>query len=291
MHAVTPHECALAIALPLTERRFLEDLRAPEHDYAAYIRSLHLAEGAEDSYYWSFVYGPFAAVMSETCNRVAARGVTLVRDAKLADFGALAARFPIVTFVSHWRFRALRVPELNDFDALVLRLEEAPNALVRAIREALLVQDREALRDSHRLVNAFNSVLRTAHSEYVTDRHESVLLMKIPPQRLTRSAIEKAFPDFITPAPAVEFADGMKTTNEVVDAIPLDFAGLLDLTVCNSAILGDIIKAARPSCTVAVNRYPTEPHIRLVLYHHIIDELARRTAPFAEAMACFGKRQ
>jgi hypothetical protein len=285
MKRVTPYDCALAIALPLTERRFLDDLRAPEHDYAAYIRSLHPAEGAGDGYYWDFVYGPFAAIMNNTCDRVAARGATL------ADLRELAARFPIVTFVSHWRFRALRVTQIRDFEALVHELHAAPNDVVRAFRDALLAQDGQALHDAERLVDAFNGVLRSAHAQYAAEQHEPVLLMKIPPQRLTRAALERAFPRAIAAAPAVEFSDGMKTTNEVADAIPLSFDGLLDLTVCNSAILGDIIKAARPTCTVAVNRYPTEPHIRLALYRRIIDDLAGRPAPFADAMARFGKRE
>lgn len=288
--SVTPRDCALAIALPLTEGRFLAELRAPDHDYAAYVRSLHVAEGADDQYYWDCVYAPFAELMNETSERVAARGVNVVFDATLANVSALLRRFPIVTFVSHWRFRALRVAEINDFNAFAGDLRAGRDELARMFAEAILVRDCGAL-DHHpeRLVHAVNEVLRSAHAHYVTDRPEPLLLMKIPPWRLTRPALEKAFPRAIAPARAVEFADGMKTIGEAVDAIPADFSGFFDLTVCNSAIVGDAIKADRPTCTVAVNRYPTEPHIRLALYRRMIDDLARSPAPYANALMRFGK--
>jgi hypothetical protein len=288
--SVTPHDCALAIALPLTERRFLTELHASDHDYAAFVRSLHTVDGVDDQYYWDCVYAPFADLMKEACIAVASRGVNVVFDATLADVSALLARFPIVTFVSHWHFRALQVAEITDFEAFAGRLCAPPDELTRMFAQAIFAREREALDHGPRhLVNAINDVLRSAHSHYVADRHEPLLLMKIPGRRLTRAALEKAFPDVIAPARAVEFADGMKTIVEMTDGIPVGFCGLFDLTVCNSAIVGDAIKAARPNCTVAVNRYSTEPHIRLALYGRVIDDLARRPAPYADALSRFGK--
>ena len=160
---VSPRDCALAMALPLTQQRFMNDLRAPEHDYAAFVRSLHPVHGVEDSYYWDGVYAPFAKLMNETLDRVAAKGVTVICDARLADLRDLASRFRVVTFVSHWRFRALHAEDLIDVSAVIRLLETPPDALTAAFREAVLKRDGAAMQNGdggRRLVDVLNDVLR-----------------------------------------------------------------------------------------------------------------------------------
>ena len=292
MKNVTPLECALAVALPLTRERFLADLREPErHDYASYVRSLYPARGADDDYYWSVVYEPFARSMATRCERAARCGVTLVRDATLDDLALLMARYRVVTFVSHWRFRAVHASDL-DPPAMFAALGNPQSRTQRAFRRELERRHCELFRttDGDRaeaLVVALNELLRDEHAKYATTARGPLLLREIPPERLTRATLERAFPGAVRAAPTIEVADRMTTIPEFIAAVPPDFDGLLDLTVCNSAIIGHAIKTERMKCLVAVNRYPTEPHIRVARYVVAIEELARKAAPFIDVITRF----
>jgi hypothetical protein len=136
---------------------------------------------------------------------------------------------------------------------------------------------------------AFNCVLAAGHREYSATSRTPLLLTRIPEWRLTRPALEVAYGNAIAPGRAVEFADGMRTIAEVVTALPRRYAGFLDMTVCNSVILGEAIKAARPHCIVAVNHYPTEPHIRLLLYRRMMRRLRRHPEDFRVAIGRSGE--
>jgi hypothetical protein len=282
MKSVSPRDCALAFALPLTEERFLSDLRSPEHDYAAFICEDFRVDGVEDEYYWRKVYRRFAVGMSRRCEDVERRGVTVVRDATARDFASLFDRHAVVTIVSHWRFCAVRPEEIVAPRAILEALHDPPNELVAAFRAALPGEpgdSREAL------AAALNAVIEAGHAAYGNEGRVPLQELKIPAVRLTRPTLERAFAGAIAPGRSVEFADGMKTIAEFVDCIPPPFDGLLDLTVCNSAVLGHEVKALR-RCVVAVNRHPTEPFIRMAQYRTAMSMLARRPRPYAEAMTC-----
>lgn len=77
----------------------------------------------------------------------------------------------------------------------------------------------------------------------------------------------------------------MKTIPEVIGTVPLDFSGLLDLTICNSVILGKAIKNFRGACFVAVSRYPAELHVRLGLYLLALRMIARKRMSFIDALS------
>jgi hypothetical protein len=291
MQTVGPRDCGLAIALPLTRERFLQHLRMPEwHDYAAYVRDLSKTAGAADEYYWTFEYEHFAAAMSTRCSQVERQGVRVVRDATPGTLAALFVSCAVVTIVAHSRFEPLRPEEILDMQRLLTMLRHPPSRLVEAFRRQLdTLQPLWSTQASvpARLVEAINRVLAAAHESYRDEARAPVLLLDIPAVRLTRPTLERAFEGVIAAGKTVELADGMKTIREIAAIIPPSFGGLVDLTICNSAIMGESIKELRPECVVAVNRYQTAPHVRLAIYRLAIDDLARHRQPFANAMARF----
>lgn len=285
MKAVSPRDCALAFALPLTEERFVSDLRSPDHDYAAFICDGLRVDGVEDYYYWRTVYRKFALSMERRCRDVAQMGVTVVQNATEADFAALFERHAVVTLVSHWRFCALEAADILDARAIVDALQTPANALVAAFRAALGNGQLERMAsDRQYLADALNDVIAAGHAAYGNDGRVPLMALDIPPVRLTRVTLERAFSGAVVPGRSVEFADGMKTVREFVNCIPPAFDGLLDLTICNSAVLGREVKEHR-HCVVAVNRHPTEPFIRMAMYRAAIRMLRRKPGPYAEVIS------
>lgn len=84
-------------------------------------------------------------------------------------------------------------------------------------------------------------------------------------------------------APAIEYADGPRSLHEVVEALPADFAGVVDLTVCNSTRAIAAIKRARPRCSVLANRDATRLDLRLAMYRQVLRLVDRERTCYLEA--------
>jgi hypothetical protein len=309
---VGPCDCALAVAIPLTRQQFLHDLsQSGEKGFAKYVKTASFQPGTSDEYYWEVVYGPIARAAERICANAERLGVTVNRATRLADIFTLLGKFKVVTLVTHWRFMKLRPIDVLDPVGLLSALR-APRTLVgqavqrsfRELRSELLDEDvlcesQEQLRVS--TVEVLNEIIGAAHGlyqpvEHIGDHKDKVQLAvglshSRPLERLTRAALELSFAGQIESGKAVEFVDGMKTISEVIQQIPITFTGLLDLTICNSVILGEAIKNYRPDCLVAVNRYPAELHVRLGIYALTILLLSTRQMSYMDALGRVSTKQ
>jgi hypothetical protein len=300
LQPVNPNECALAVAIPLSRERFLADLALPdEKDFVHHFRAERGLQRATPEFCWE-VYEDREAILAEAvCREAERQGVRVCRDARLADLTDLLNRFPVVTLVAHWRFAPVEPEDISDAPRL-LELLLSPETEARwAIRRAFETLDSQllqaktaALLSDDELRQRVAEVIRTAASEAERLYWDDDASRRFNPQqmpdglqdRLTRREFEQAFPDCIAPARGVEFSDGMFTVPELVEAVPQDFTGLLDLTVCNSVILANSIRHRRPNCLVAANRRPAELRARIYLYGLEVSLLAKQPMPFIEVI-------
>lgn len=300
LQPVSPNECALAIATPLTRERFLADLALPrEKDFVHHFRRGRGLQKASPEFCWE-VYEDAEAILAEAvCHEVERYGVTVCYDARLADLADLLNRFPVVTLVAHWRFAPVDLEDILNAPRLLALLQEPQAELAQAIRRAFEVLDSQLLQketacrlSGDELRRRVSEVIKTTAAEaerlYWDDSAGSRFNPRQTPDglrdRLTRWEFEQAFTDCIVPARAVEFSDGMFTVSELIEAVPQDFSGFLDLTVCNSVIPANSIRHRRPNCLVAANRSPAELRSRMYLYGLEISILAKEPTPFIEVI-------
>jgi len=190
---------------------------------------------------------------------VLALAIPLTRERFLADL----KQPEIKDFV--FQFRKVRGLERADpeFCWQVYETEEA--ALVAAVcdeveHHGVKIANDVSLADLTKLLAQFSIVTLVAHSRFVDS--ETADLKN----------------------PLIEFSDGLVTTPELVQAIPIDFSGLLDLTVCNSVIPAAAIRESRPNCLIAGNRRPAELRSRMYLYGLAISLLAKEPQPFVDVI-------
>ena len=295
---MTPRDCALALTIPLTRRRFLDDLSQGRKDFAAHIKRSNLELSVDDEYYWDSVYGPISNTVQRICKEVDALGVTVLEIANPRDLSELFSKFKVITFVSHWRFTNLEPEEVLNVVGLMDALRSPRNSVQKAISRTFSERCPELLDPTvtqqvspellrQKFVEIVRPIIRSAHALYKkgTGEHtENVELVTRPLERLTRVAFEQAYPAHITAGRSIEFIDGMHTVEELAGTVPETFCGILDLTICNSVIVGEVIKHFHPDCRVAVNRYPTELHVRMVFYKLAINALRWRPAPFIDVL-------
>jgi hypothetical protein len=86
------------------------------------------------------------------------------------------------------------------------------------------------------------------------------------------------------PPGAIEYADGPHVLDDVVAALPRDFDGVLDLTVCHSTCAIAAIKRARPRCSVLANRNPANLDLRLAMYRQVLRLIGREGTGYTEAL-------
>jgi hypothetical protein len=297
LRPVSPNECALAVAIPLTREQFLVDLStSEERDFVHHFRDERGLQRASAEFSWE-VYEENEGTFAETvCSEVERLGVTVRRNAKLADLSDLLSRFQVVTLVAHLRFVPIKPEDIADPMRLLELLQSNQSSVHESMKEAFeqadpdLLQSKVArhLRDEElrsRVAQVINGVANMAQDRY-SGRAESVELRTHDgfDKSITRMEFEQMFPDCIIPASVIEFRDGMYTVREFLCAIPETFDGLLDLTVCNSVLPAGLIRRKRPSCLVVANRLPAELRARMYLYGLQISLLGKRSVSFVEVI-------
>lgn len=283
---VTTSDCALALAVPLTRAEFLGDLdpRSP-HDFAKRI-ALRRPKIRPDVL-WEDHYGPVAALLGRVEEDVKAHGVAVHRGVTLGGLRDLLARYPVVTVVAHWRFPCFGPADILDPAGLLRGLQASSSLIARSMRDRIerlntglmtrQAKDQPAADDlAVALAAELDAAVEPTRTFYEQrGRGRSDADPFAPPVRVTRAALEEEFPTAIRPGPAVELRDGLHAVADVVDAFPEGFDGVVDLSVCNSVILGEAIKRRHHGCLVILNERPATIEFRMIRYKHVVRELSR----------------
>lgn len=81
----------------------------------------------------------------------------------------------------------------------------------------------------------------------------------------------------------IEFADGLRGADDVVAAIPRQFDGILDLTVCHPMPVVQAVDAER-SCLVKVSRRDVPPDLGFAVYALVFTALKERQTCYLTAL-------
>ncbi|XXX76130.1 hypothetical protein WMF30_51625 [Sorangium sp. So ce134] len=287
---VKPSDCALAICIPLTEGAFFADLDpASPKDFVKTRAAAH--PGITPAARWED-YRPLAQTVRQLQRELAPYEVTFAPYTTLESFRELLRWHAVVTLVAHWRFVPFEAGDIVDVAGLARKLA-APRTpiqrwiageLARRGRRDLLAAGDPSGGELHALRDAMGAELRSLLDAGHAIYHPQATRSGQPPapgagggdapERLTRAALESEFPAEIRPGAAVEFYDGLRTIDAIVSAIPEGFDGVLDLTICNSILLGEAIKRRRSGFLIICNQRRTAIQARLIRYKYIIKALA-----------------
>jgi hypothetical protein len=300
LRPVKPTECALAITIPLTRKQFLADIAQPsEKDFAQHYRKQRGLLKATAEYCWD-VYADEEAIVAEAvCSEIERLGVTICYNAKLSDLTELFNRFPVVSLVAHSRFVSVKPEDIQHASALLIQLQKPKTEVQKTIRNAIEKLDPQLLENEitaqlstvelrNRIAGSICKIADEAEKLYWDDESRQKFIAEEMPDglmhRLTRYEFEQAFPDCIVSAHVIEFSDGMRTISELIEAVPNNFSGVLDLTVCSSVIQAAPIRHRKSNCLVVGNKGPKALKLGLYLYGSEISLLNKEPMPFIEAI-------
>jgi hypothetical protein len=281
--AVTkPRNCAVAVCVPLQVETFVRAFE--EGEEGTFVR-----ENDRPEYrYLSPVqrwekYAPLARMIEDLLRHVERLGVRVIRNAQLEDWYELCRSWPVVSLVAHWRSARFRKSDLADAEALA-KLAWSDSAL----RQTLMAMDGEVAMDREveagELLPLLNRALEGRLNENSPAAKQAGFLTAQQVQwQLRRLQLEEAAPGMFRRGAAVEFSDGFRTVTDILAGLPERMPAWLDLTVCNSVLLAQVIHDARPGTHCLCNEQSADLPVRMAFYRQVIDCIHRTAKTFPEA--------
>ena len=266
--SVTPSECALLVALPLSRGELLAELgSAHPSDFVRGIRARFPATPLQTI---CDGYADEVASAAQVVAEARALGVTVALGAGLADLAALTARFHVVSVLAHAPNPGITATDILDVQALLALAADGSSPDRKRVRRHLRLRGVN-LRESA----AAPAIAAILHALLWTHVAQGTRRLG----QLDRTRIEDAFPRVIAPAPVIELGDGLHSLAAIRGAVAPSFDGVLDLSTCTSIVLGEALKRSRDDFLVLVTGRATHPKLRLILYQLRLQELARARRP------------
>ncbi|MFI5457618.1 MAG: hypothetical protein ACHRXM_19420 [Isosphaerales bacterium] len=115
---VGPHQCALAVAIPLSADELVADFQSAHKEFARSVvaRALGASSGLDA---WKRGYAQLAAPAKLVLEEIRSLGITVVERATLADLSRSFGTFRVVTILAHGPFPLLSEDDVVDAEALL----------------------------------------------------------------------------------------------------------------------------------------------------------------------------
>ena len=219
-------------------------------------------------------YQPYADLCLRTIREVAGLSVTIRRCATLSDLAGAIREHSVVTLVAHARDGDVTADDILDarkVTAVLGRMAGDSGVSIEGVGG-----------DPESIAKALNQVMdheqgvpRNWHLLPSTSRAAWRVLV-LSERWTRRSRIEAISEGTIKPGVGIEFSDRFCAVEEIDRVVPLRLPGTLDLTVCESVLVADVLRRNRPDGVILSNADPTTPDFRLLLYRETIALMRKR---------------
>jgi hypothetical protein len=279
----------VAVGLPLNWEQFRVGLDGPmDRDFTRSVMREYPNQPAASV--WEAIIAPDIALLERILEDVARLGVHTRIAATLEDLRVLFGKYRVVTIIAHWRPGLIWSDQVRAPQRLLALLNGADDSPLKQVREAFRRDpsglDSNSTSDDglvERFRKAANTVLSTADlgpSDCPRDWHSSPRMHYRT--YANRSVLDALLHCSLLPGNRMELADGMRSIHDLLGVIPRDFSGLVDLTVCNSAMMCESLKPGRGISCIA-NEEQVGLRFRLELYRAVIEVLAAAPYEYSEA--------
>ena len=290
------HDCALAIAVPLTRDDFLRDLNAEDpsrKDFVLRLSRERIYASLSHEFLWNEVYKPIASVLHSCIEEIERLGVRVFRNVTLDDLAALFSQFRVITLITHWKGTEIDAHDIVAPDRLINNARRSRDRICQLITteyEKLGVQERNGMAGQAPLKVGVEKAIKQ-----VMENHDLFEMRASSPGAvvhhydeyyrayLNRQRIDTLFEGMILPGNHIEFFDRLRSIEDVSAAIPDNFEGTLDFTVCNSVLIGNCLKKSR-QFRVIVNERPARLGGRMLIYKSIIKLLSQEPLDYVDAL-------
>ncbi len=266
---VYPRDCAFLLAIPTDRERFAMDLHDPAKDFLqGHFRDSALSDEAK----WH-AYEPTADDLNSLMQFLRRKKVRVIANATLADWRQTQEVVKVIVLFAHWRSGLIHDREVRWGDFELLQMGQHPeNGILGRLREIT----EQASGDHAAIVKRLNQILLEGQlgphpwfGQGLNQRPASAEHRVF----INRKLLEAALPAVFGRSTSVEFNDGLIDIETIAGFASARFTGVIDLSVCNSVLLGELIKDRAPHCLAVSTRLPARVDFRLVFYRALFDLL------------------
>jgi hypothetical protein len=270
---VRPSDCALVVSVPLDRSAFDADLAAGTD----FLQQFAARQASRDVDMLWRLYEPAAVSVARTAVRAARRGVAVRTRATATDFAQCVAQHLVVTLVAHWRSARFRANDVLDPPAVVRMLRQSEHDAPDDMRAEQAAQALNALIDPTGASTTPVRIDDTGAAAAETTRQYRTW-------RARHDLEQRLGPSVRAGGPAVEFADGPMPVERAAASLPAAFAGVLDLTVCNSLLLAEEVRKRCLDGVIIANAFAATLDLRMSLYDRALNVMARRRIDYPDAV-------
>lgn len=278
---ITPRECSLAVALPLRREEFMHDLAANASAGYASGFAQNGRDGLAAETVWE-LFEPWARLANGVIAEAEGHHVTVVRSATLAEFSSLLRRFPATTLFAHWHTPRFTEEQIVAPEAIRKAMSVTESPLFQRVQEiaSLLDAPPQFPSDSSpgAIADFLNRLIEPAPCS--EEAKPGCVTRKQVEWHERRMLLDSAFLAAFRGGAGVDFADGWRSIEAIVAAVPNDYSGTLDLTVCNSNVLAERIRGSFRKSVVIANERTTTTGFRFGIYVEIIKILSRKAGNY-----------
>lgn len=265
---VYPKDCSVLMTLPVTREDFFSDLQNGRKDF---LRSQNFDSAYSNQEKWDGFKKRAADDVLKMIDCLREQGVNVILRATLKDLVAVQRKSKVIVLFAHWRSglalreEDIRWEKIGDVSML---------PALSPVRRLLEASSTAALRK--KITRRLNEILPTealcSHPWFgqgpnqrpATEEHRVYL---------NRKFLDKQFPGVFGPNTSVEFADGLAPIEMVAGSFARTFQGIVDLSVCNSILLGELIRTQSPKCLIVATRLPADAPFRAIFYRFLFKGL------------------
>lgn len=291
---VPPRECALALAVPLTEAQFEEDRSSvSKKEFAKLLKRIKRGDKILSAFerYQSDVIEPLGRVTAS----VAAAGVAVYQRVELHQIQSICRAHSQITLVAHCEYLLMPPQDILDLSAFhsllnaaIVAEQQAPPTNEKSLATLLNVPDVRAAQTKEQLSEALSHFLNQGAQYYFPEDTDDKNPLPPPRKALAtfdRLVLEDQFPGCFSDGALIELTDGLCSAAQFIAQIPEDYDGLIDLILCRSIILAQLIRKRRPMCNAICAVWPATFDTRLAIYETIIEELDKTPRPYEDVGA------
>ena len=225
---------------------------------------------------------PVAAVASDLLHATEALGVLVAATPTLDNVTDLFRARSHVTLVAHWKGAALtRDDILVEPSTLIERLQSTSGAVAEVISRRLHRADLAAALGKQNSPARRGAAAELLNLLIIDDDNplpgvlgsEREMVYRPWLRAQHRRLLDEMCPDLLVPGNRIELRDGLHTPSAIVQRIDPQWAGVIDLALCHSAVAATTFKAGNCARRIAFNHEKILPQVRLpvlrVLYHRL----------------------
>jgi hypothetical protein len=294
---VGPGQCALAVGIPTTLNELERQWEDPRFEFLR--REVMRSPDATAQTAWNDGYEAFAQRVRCVVSGIgrglesyaACAPITVVWDADLGVVRELIGRFHVVTVLGHSPFRLLALADILHPDRVLAALTGGGTSSCPEHRVAEVLRRLppvRSARDELELLRALNPLIQQSKDQYRYKPGRKEKLADMTSRSVggfTGLSLYEAFPLNVKPPLVLELADGMHDFEELVQAVPEDHRGVLELLTCSGMWFAAALRRRRPASEAYLGGHQRARFLeRITLYKSVIELLAERPMPYRDAV-------